>query len=78
MPDLDPVDVDGVAAVAVGTVVWAVLLVAAVLLHARLQAAGRGWWVWVALAGFLLGLVGLVLVLRRRAAYRTSSGASPG
>jgi hypothetical protein len=65
-----PLDVDGVAAVAIGTVVWGVLLVACLLLRDPLAAAGRGWWWGVCLAGFLLGIPGLWFVRRRRDAYR--------
>ena len=42
-PDLQPLDVDGVGAVAVGTVVWAVAFVVCLLLQGRLDAAGDGW-----------------------------------
>ncbi|HEY7858736.1 MAG TPA: DUF2530 domain-containing protein [Candidatus Nanopelagicales bacterium] len=75
---LEPLDVDGVAAVAVGTAIWAVLLIVGLLLHSRLQEAGRGWWIWVAVSGFLLGLAGLAFVIRRRNAYQAAVGASSG
>ncbi|HET7901381.1 MAG TPA: DUF2530 domain-containing protein [Candidatus Nanopelagicales bacterium] len=63
---LAPVDVDGVRAVATGTVVWTVLLVLCLLLRDQLASAGRGWWTGVCLAGALLGAVGLVFVRWRR------------
>ncbi len=71
-----PVDVDGVRAVATGTVVWTVLLVVCLLTREQLAAAGRGWWTGVCLAGALLGAVGLVFVRWRRdriAARRAAS-----
>lgn len=77
-PELEPLDVDGVSAVATGTVIWAVLFVAGLALNSRLQSAGCGWWVWVALSGFLLGLAGLVFVVRRRNAYRSAGGSASG
>lgn len=55
--------------VAVGTALWAIGLVLALVLHGRLADDGRGDWVWVAAAGVFLGLVGLRHV-RRRAAHR--------
>ena len=61
-----PVDVDGVRAVGLGTVVWSVLLVACLLLRDQLASQGRGWWTGVCLAGALLGAVGYVFVRRRR------------
>jgi hypothetical protein len=74
-----PLDVDGVAAVGIGTVVWAALLVACLLLRGPLTTAGRGWWWGVCLAGFLLGIPGLWFVRRRRDAYRRArdSGVGP-
>lgn len=65
-----PLDVDGVAAVAVGTAVWALLAVAAFLLRDRLAAAGNEWWIWVCVAGAGLGLLGLPYVVRRSRSYR--------
>ena len=73
---LAPVDVDGVRAVATGTVVWTVLLVVCLLVREPLAEAGRGWWSGVCLAGALLGAVGLVFVRWRRdriAARRAAS-----
>ena len=69
-------DVDGVAAVGIGTVVWGVLLVACLLLRDPLAAAGRGWWWGVCLAGFLLGIPGLWFVRRRRDVYRRAQAVS--
>jgi NO-binding membrane sensor protein with MHYT domain len=74
--DLQPLDVDGVGAVAVGTVVWAVAFVVCLLLQGRLDAAGNGWWTWVCAAGALLGLPGLWYVRRRRDAYRRAAAAA--
>ncbi len=58
-PDPPPLATNDSKPVLVGTVVWAVLFVAALLVRGRLVDAGHGWWVWVPLAGFLLGLLGL-------------------
>ena len=59
------VDADGVRVVSVGTTVFAVASVVLVLLLPRLEADGRGWWLAVAVSGFLLGLVGLLYCWRR-------------
>jgi Protein of unknown function (DUF2530) len=64
--ELAPLDVDGVGAVAAGTVAWAVLTVIALLTRDRLAADGRSWWLWVAVTGTALGLLGLPYLLRRR------------
>ncbi len=66
-----PVDADGVTAVALGTVAWAIA--AAVLwfgFRGELQAADAAWWIWVCVVGTVLGLIGLPYVVRRRAVYR--------
>ncbi len=65
------VDADGVRAVAVGTIAWAVAAVVLWLFFRdRLAASGSSWWLWVCVTGCALGLLGLPYVLRRRAAYR--------
>jgi len=69
-PDPPPLPTNDRRTVVVGTIVWGVLLVGAVAVHGRLQASGRGWWVWVPVAGVLLGLIGLRLVSRRRRGVR--------
>ncbi len=56
--------------VTVGTALWAVGLVATLVLHDRLSEHGNGDWVWIMAAGLFLGLVGLRHVRRRRAALR--------
>ncbi|MEZ5115934.1 MAG: DUF2530 domain-containing protein [Candidatus Nanopelagicales bacterium] len=68
--DIEPLDVDGVGAIAVGTVLWSVAFVVLLVLRDRLAEAGTEWWLWVCAAGALLGLPGLWIVTRRRAAYR--------
>lgn len=65
--DVEPVDVDGVRAVAVGIVAWAVALVVLALV------GERGEVLWVCAAGVGLGLLGMPYLLRRRAAYRRAT-----
>lgn len=77
-PAPQPVDSDAVPVVAVGTALWAFALLVTLLLHDRLQDSGHGDWVWVALAGTGLGLLGLWHVRRRRDALaRIAAGADP-
>ena len=66
-PDPEPLRTDDVTAVTVGTVAWAVLLVVLVAMYGRLE-DGHESWVWIAAAGFGLGLIGIRHVRRRRAA----------
>ena len=76
-PDPEPLETDDVRVITLGTVAWGVALVVLVALHDRLEDDGRGSWVWVAAAGFGLGLVGVRHVRRRRAARARSDGTSP-
>ena len=68
--EIPPVDVDGVTAVALGSVAFAVALVACLIFRDKLMANGHPWWVWVCMTGVALGCGGLVYVMRRRTAYR--------
>ena len=74
--DIAPVDVDGVAAIAIGTVAWLVALLVSLLLRERLEQSGDSWWIGVCLAGFLLGLPGLVFLRGRRARHAARVPAS--
>ena len=64
--EVPPLDVDGVQAATVGTVIFAVATVIMVLTYDRLVAAGDGWWLGVALSGFGLGLISLAYTINRR------------
>lgn len=68
-PEVAVLDVDGVAAVAVGAALWAIAFVLTLLFRGPLGDAGNGWWTWVCLTGVVLGLLGLWHVRRRRDAY---------
>jgi ABC-type nickel/cobalt efflux system permease component RcnA len=52
--------------VAVGTAVWAVLAVIGLVIRPELTDHGRGWWVWTAVAGTVLGCFGYWFVQRRQ------------
>jgi len=72
--DVEPLDVDGVRTVEVGTALWLVAFVALLPFYGRLQDADRGWWLWTCLAGFGLGLFGLEYCRRRRKARAAAAG----
>ncbi len=54
----DPLDVDGTWTVAVGSLMFLVAFLALLPFRDQLDDAGKGWWVWTCLAGFVLGVVG--------------------
>jgi uncharacterized protein DUF2530 len=55
------------APVAVGTAVWALLFVIGLFIRPDLLDSGRGWWIWTAVAGVVLGLFGSLYLRRRHA-----------
>jgi hypothetical protein len=57
---------DGVVEVGVGTTLFGVAVVVGLLTRDWLEARGWGWWLDVAIAGFVLGLVGLAYCGYRR------------
>jgi hypothetical protein len=73
-PDPEPLETDDVMVVTVGTALWGVALVVTAALHGRLGDEGRTSWVWISAAGFVLGLLGIRYVRRRRAALRAEAG----
>jgi hypothetical protein len=66
LPAVRPFDVDGVRAVAAGTVLWAIGFVVLAVFRDDLDKEGLGWWLWTCLAGVGLGLLGLEYTRKRR------------
>lgn len=58
-PDPPPLATNDRATVLTGIAAWLVVLVVALLGHDRLAAEGRTWWIWTAVAGAGLGVLGL-------------------
>lgn len=77
-PPLPPVRGAGLAHVIVpGTAIWLVGLVVLLIMIPTLREHDAMLWLWTALAGFLLGFVGLAVYgWQRSAARRGSRGAS--
>ena len=63
---VEPLDVDGVRTLAVGTTLWLLGFLGLLPFYGRLQADGHLWWLWTCLAGFGLGLFGWDYCRRRR------------
>jgi len=77
--EVPPLDVDGVQAATVGTVIFAVATLVMVFTYDRLVAAGDGWWLGVAASGLGLGLISLAYTIsRRRARRRRPTAPGPG
>ncbi|NBX70957.1 MAG: DUF2530 domain-containing protein [Actinobacteria bacterium] len=64
-PELEPLPVDGVQAVRVGTVIWAIGFLVCLVTRTQLQKHGINDAHWVCLAGVVLGLLGQIYTRRR-------------
>mgnify|MGYP001627435152 CR=1 FL=1 len=71
---VDPMDVDGVRTMTVGTILWGVAAIALLPFLGTLDEQGEAWWLWTALAGLGLGLIGIEYCRRRRNALRAQPG----
>lgn len=68
--DVEPLDVDGIRTVSVGSALWLLGFLALLPFYGGLREDGRGWWLWACLAGFGLGMLGLTYCWRRTHARR--------
>ena len=65
--ELKPLEVNGITAVTLGTIIWSVATLIMVLMRDQLEAAGRGNWIAIGFAGITLGLLGIRYTKRRAA-----------
>lgn len=68
--DVEPLDVDGVRTVAVGSGLWLLAFILLLPFYGRLEESGRLDWLWTCVAGFGLGILGWDHCRRRRRAGR--------
>jgi fatty acid desaturase len=59
-PDPAPVKTDDRKAFLVGIVGWVIALAAFIALLPMLTELGHTWWLWTAVAGLAIGLIGIV------------------
>ena len=69
--EVKPLDLSGIPTVIVGTVAWAVAFVVVLIFRSELRAEGLDWWLWVTVAGFGLGLIGLAYCRHRWSAIQS-------
>jgi len=65
-PDPEPVQTDDRKAMLVGMGLWVLGLAVLLLFIEPLNEAGNLWWLWTAVAGLVLGLIGLIYTHLRR------------
>ena len=63
--EVKPLDLSGIPSVIAGIIAWAVAFVVLLFFRDDLKADGLEWWLWVPVAGFGLGLIGLWYCRRR-------------
>ncbi|WP_341928175.1 DUF2530 domain-containing protein [Nocardioides psychrotolerans] len=78
LADVEPLDVDGVRTVQVGTAIFFLGFLALLPFYGRLSEDGTTWWLWTCLTGVGLGLLGLEYCRRRRAFRSEVEAAPPG
>jgi hypothetical protein len=71
---VEPLDVDGVRTVQVGTALFLLGFIGLLPFYGRLEESGRTWLLWMCLTGVGLGLLGVEYCKRRRR-YRAERGA---
>jgi hypothetical protein len=64
--DVEPLDLDGVRTMQVGTALWALAFILLLPFYDQLQSADHLWWLWTCVAGFGLGIIGWDYCRRRR------------
>jgi hypothetical protein len=64
--NVEPLDVDGLRTVQVGTALWFISFVGLLPFYGRLEDSGRVWWLWTCWAGLALGLFGYEWARRQR------------
>ena len=64
-PDVQPMEVDLTLLLSIGSALFALSFAGLLTFHGALSRAGHGNWPWIALAGTVFGLLGLLSVRRR-------------
>jgi hypothetical protein len=68
--EVKPLDLSGIPTVIFGIAAWAVAFVVVLIFRSDLKKDGDEWWLWVTVAGFGLGWIGLLYCRRRWAAIQ--------
>jgi hypothetical protein len=68
--EVKPLDLSGIPSVIAGIIAWAVAFVVVLIFRDELKKDGLEWWLWVTVAGFGLGLIGLLYCHRRWTAIK--------
>jgi hypothetical protein len=72
--EVKPLDLSGIPTVIAGIVAWALAFVVVLIFHDDLKRSGDEWWLWVTVAGFGLGWIGLAYCKRRWSSIQSGHG----
>jgi hypothetical protein len=75
---LKPIENNGIRAALVGTALWITGVVCLFLARNWLKSTGREDWLWIAMAGAALGVLGQIYTRRRAAKVATQTWHTPG
>jgi Protein of unknown function (DUF2530) len=78
VPQLKPLDPPTVPFAVGGMVIWAVLGLSLLPFRSTLDAHGHSDWIWICLAGFLVGFPGLAVMIRHDRNRRVRRAAMQG
>jgi hypothetical protein len=62
---LSPIQITGIAAVQLGTLAWTIILIVLLISRSWLAETERTHWIWIAVSGIILGLLGYRYSTRR-------------
>lgn len=68
--EVKPLDLSGISTVIVGIIAWAIAFVIVLIFRDDLKRNGDDWWLWVTVAGFGLGWIGLAYCRHRWSAIQ--------
>jgi hypothetical protein len=63
--NLSPIQVTGISAVQLGTLAWMITLIVLLFSRSWLTETDRSHWIWIAVSGIILGLLGYRYSTRR-------------
>ena len=72
--EVKPLDLSGIPTVIAGIIAWALAFVAVLIFHDDLKRSGAEWWLWVTVAGFGLGWIGLAYCKHRWSSIQAGHG----
>ena len=73
--EVKALDLSGISSVLTGIALWVVTFVVLLFFRGNLDRSDKEWWLWVAVAGAGLGLIGLWYCKRRWAAIQRDQSA---